>query len=86
MVAAQVAEERICHAGYMQMTGEQEAAWGQEVNQFIADEDEVLFAVRTSGCLLLDELFSGFAAKAAAALSAAVAERFKEAEQLAVSS
>ena len=78
------AEGTLFGAGYMQMSGEQEAAWAQDVNQFIADEDELLFAARTSGCLLLDELFSGFAAKAAAALSAAISARFKEAEQLKV--
>ena len=66
------------------MTAEQEERWSQDPNQLLADEDELVFSVRTSGSLLLEELFTAFPAPAAAALSSAVQVHFKTATELKV--
>ena len=66
------------------MTAEQEERWSEDTNQLIADEDELVFSVRTSGSLLLEELFTAFPALAAAALSSAVQAHFRQATELKV--
>lgn len=71
-------------AGYMQVTAEEEGSWTQDVNQLLADEQECVFALRSSGSLLLEELFSAFPGPTAAALSAAVQQRMAEAASLEV--
>ena len=69
------------HTGYMQMTGAQADAWEQDINQYVADEEEETFSVRTSGELLLDELMIAFPSLTAKALNSAVQVRFVEAAE-----
>ena len=66
------------------MTAEQEEKWSEDPNQLLAEEDELVFSVRTSGSLLLEELFTAFPALAAAALSSAVQVHFRQATELKV--
>ena len=67
-------------AGYMQMTAEQTESWTQSANAYVADEEESLFSVRTSGELLLAELLQQFDDKAGAALLEAIRQRLQEAD------
>lgn len=65
-------------AGYMQMTQAQEEDWAEDPNVYVADEDDDVFSVRTSGELVLEELLRA-ADGAAGVLAAAVRRRMDEA-------
>jgi len=66
------------------MTGEQERRWGEDINEFVMEEDNEVFSVRSSACLLVEELLTAFPEAAAAALSSSMAHHFKEAADLKV--
>ena len=72
------------HAGYAQMTKEQERRWGEDVNEFVVEEDEEVFSVRSSACLLVEELVTAFPEAASAALNSAIARLFRETADLKV--
>jgi hypothetical protein len=71
-------------AGYAQMTREQERRWGEDVNEFVVDEEEEVFSVRSSACLLVEELLLAFPEAAAGALNSSIAQHFTEAADLKV--
>ena len=60
--AASCADAKAWSAGYMQVTHLQETEWLADVNQMLRDEDDLSYSVRTSACLFLDEVLSGFSA------------------------
>jgi hypothetical protein len=62
----------------MQMTSSQEESWQSDANVYIADEEEDMFSVRTSGELVLEELLRS-ADGAAGLFAAAVRRRLDEA-------
>ena len=68
------------------MTAEQTESWTQNANAYVADEDESLFSVRTSGELLLAELLQQFDEKAGEALLVAIRQRLQEADAAKVGS
>ena len=65
-------------AGYMQMTTDQEETWAEDPNVFVADEEDDMFSVRTSGELVLEEVVRQ-ADGAAGILAGAVRRRMDEA-------
>lgn len=70
-------------AGYIQITDDQEELWGADAGAFVADEEDDMVSVRTSGQLVLDELLQA-ADGAAGILSSAVGRRLEEAAHLKV--
>ena len=70
----------LCCPGYIQIAAEQEEVWGADAAAFVADEEDDMVSVRTSGQLVLDELLRQ-ADGAAAMLSSAVSRRLQDAAQ-----
>ncbi len=66
------------HAGYIQITADQKDLWDSDANAFVADEENDMMSVRTSGQLVLDELLQQ-ADGAAGMLAGAVRRRLDEA-------
>ena len=66
--------------GYMRMTASQEESWGDDPNQYVADEDDDMSSARATCGMLLDELVDRFGDDAQRALSVAVERRLSEAE------
>ncbi|BDA48104.1 Importin-9 [Coccomyxa sp. Obi] len=64
--------------GYMQMTTDQEETWAEDPNVYVADEEDDMFSVRTSGELVLEEVLRQ-ADGAAGILAGAVRRRMDEA-------
>ena len=67
-------------AGYIQITADQKELWDSDVSAFVADEEDDMVSVRTSGQLVLDELLRQ-ADGAAGILAGAVRRRLDEAAQ-----
>lgn len=65
-------------AGYIQITADQKDLWDTDANAFVADEEDDMVSVRTSGQLVLDELLRQ-ADGAAGILAGAVHRRLDEA-------
>ncbi len=65
-------------AGYMQMTTDQEETWAEDPNVYVADEEDDMFSVRTSGELVLEEVLRQVDG-AAGILAGAVRRRMDEA-------
>ena len=66
--------------GYMCMTRAQEDSWGDDPDQYVADEDEDASSTRAMCGLLLDELADRFELAALKALAEATARRLGESE------
>ncbi|XP_072973182.1 uncharacterized protein [Typha angustifolia] len=45
---------------FQQMTEEQVHTWSLDANQYVADEDDVTYSCRVSGCLLLEEIVNAY--------------------------
>ena len=67
-------------AGYIQISADQEEVWGADAAAFVADEEDDMASVRTSGQLVLDELLRQ-ADGAARMLSSTVGRRLQDAAQ-----
>uniref|UniRef100_A0A0D6QYM5 Importin N-terminal domain-containing protein n=1 Tax=Araucaria cunninghamii TaxID=56994 RepID=A0A0D6QYM5_ARACU len=66
---------------FMQITEDQVETWLSDANQYVADEDDVMYSCRISGVLLLEELVSTYGLVGIRSIIDAVKKRVGEASQ-----
>lgn len=66
---------------FMQITEDQVQTWSSDVNQYVADEDDVMYSCRISGVLLLEELVGAYEFVGIQSIVDAVKKRIGEATE-----
>ncbi|XP_020110615.1 importin-9 isoform X3 [Ananas comosus] len=66
---------------FQQMTEEQVRTWSLDANQYVADEDDVTYSCRVSGCLLLEEIINAYGEEGIDAIIVASQNRFHESRE-----
>ncbi|XP_074274717.1 uncharacterized protein LOC141598823 [Silene latifolia] len=67
--------------GFLQITEQQIHSWSLDSNQYISDEEEIMYNCRVSGVLLLEEIINSCGEEGIAAIVDAARRRFLESQQ-----
>ncbi|XP_039044693.1 importin-9-like [Hibiscus syriacus] len=81
VVANNISELVYYTIAFLQVTEQQIHMWSTDVNQFVADEDDVTYSCRVSGALLLEEVATCCGEKGIDAIISAAGRRFSESQQ-----